>query len=169
MPYTVLEQIEQEIESRLENVTKANGFNQTLIVRRPTRKGVGAVVDFLAVVSRGDIQPDTTISPNGVGQANPPYQAWEQTYEVLLFSRQSDRDETAAEILMNQMAADALEAITRKGETDEAEWYTFGGLARNASIGAPSQGLWEDSVSAVLTLPIIVNFRHTENDPYTAR
>ncbi len=170
MPDPIVEQIAQEIESRLGNVTTANGFNQNLIVIRPARLGVIAVKDRLAILSQGGPRPNDNLSPNGIIPGSDPSQEFLQDFTITLISRQSDKDNTPAETLVNRMWADAKKAILRAGETDAATWDKFGSLAREAAVAESEIGIWqEDTATAVIELMIAVKYRTAENDPYTLR
>ncbi len=93
-----------------------------------------------------------------------------QRFSIWLLSRQSDKDTTAAETYVNRMWADAKQAITRKDETDEATWHTFGDLAREAEISESEIGLWEDdAATAAIEVSVSVKYRTDENDPYSGR
>ncbi len=170
MPNPIVEQIALELESRLQNVTEANGFNQDLDVKRPARWGAEKADDGLAIIIQDDPTTDTPDARHPLSVAGNPYaQAYTQPFRVLLFSRQSEKDDTAAETYVNRMWADAVKAITRSGETDEADWQTFGDLAITSNIGPPSLDLWKDGISAVIEFAVEVQYRTEENDPYTGR
>ncbi len=166
----IVEQIAQELESRLRNVTTANGFNQNLIVTRPARYGVIGVKDNLAIIRQSGPVPNADLSNNGIIPGNPPAQEWVQVFTVTLLSRQSERDSTPAETYVNQMWADAKQAITRFDETDQATWDSFGGLAREAEITDSGIGIWEDDVAtAAIEINVTVKYRTSLHDPYTGR
>jgi hypothetical protein len=166
----IIEQIAQEIKSRLSNVTKANGFNQNLVVIRPSKNGIPSVSDNIAILTQESSQSDTSDQPHALSvEGNPYAQAFTQDFRVQMGSRQSDNDNTPAETYINRLWADVVKAITRKGKTDEATWHTFGDLALTATIQAPFFGAFDDTATADVDFTVSVQYRTNENDPYTAR
>lgn len=165
----IVEQIAQVIESRLQGVTTAAGYNQNLTVIRPTRMGLFSVKNNLAILKQGNPRPNDELSNNGIIPGNPPSQEWLQEFSVMLLSRASEKSTEAAETLVNRLWADAKQAITRFGETDAATWDKFGVLARESVIGESEIGIWEDdAATAAIEIVILVKYRIVENDPYTS-
>ena len=164
MANPVVELIALELVDRLENVTTANGFNQTLIVQRPLRLGVEQIKDRLAVVMLGDLSPgEDDVDGNGYAQS------WVQRYAVHLLSRPSERDTTPIETYLLRMWADCVKAVTRKGESNESSWHTFDGNSISALIQPFIIDALEDDNSGMLTFSVDVTYLTNENDPYTAR
>ena len=138
MSEPVIELIAAEFATRLANVTTGNGFQQTLEVQRPSRRGIDTEANNIAVLTQDSPTPDEEVGFHGVGNS---FQQWDVNFGVELISRQSDKDDTPAETLVNRVWADCIQAITRFGETDETTWYTFGDNALNASFGRIGGGL----------------------------
>lgn len=167
MSEPVIELIAEELETRLATVTEGNGYHQTLTVVRPSRRGIDSEKNNLAVITQDAIEVDEDIAEGGICNS---FQQWKLTFGIELLSRQSDTDDTPVEKLINRLWADCIQAITRKDESDEATWHTFGDNALNAWIRAPEQRAWDAAnATASLKFSVQVQFRTAENDPYTRR
>lgn len=161
MSYPVIEQIAQKLKARLETITVANGYNQTVCsVVRPTRTGGFSPSDKLIVLQQGDGVRDEENDYAG----NPNAIAWMQPFIVQLYVRPSDRDITPVDTIINVFAADAIKAIGSPNN-----WHTWDGLAFNTFIRDPQSFAESQGEHEGVELQIDVNYRVNENDPYTAR
>lgn len=94
---------------------------------------------------------------------NPPAIAYQLTFAVKGFVRQSDRVTTADQARENEMAATIKKAIA-----SSATWYHFGGSAINAQFGATERFEASDSHAGVVVF-VDVFYRVSETDPYQVR
>lgn len=67
----------------------------------------------------------------------------------------------------NSLAAKVQKAITNP--VNDSLWYRMGGLAINTTLGGQFPLTAENGVVAGVVVPLIIQFRVSENDPYEVR
>lgn len=147
----VIEQIAELIALRLGLVIGAD------TVTRPLRINVEPAGDCKITLTQGAKTKNERLSCPG----NPPIVAWNQIFIIAVELRPSELDSTAIDTLRNQFEAEIRRALTMDGD-----WYRFNGLAINAEIGAARS--YSSEASAGVKVDLLVQYRHPENDAYTA-
>lgn len=155
----VIERIVAEIKDRLDFVTTGNGYNQTLSVERPLRRGVQGLLGFKTIVEQA---PEAQFVE--ILHGNPGTITWKQDIDVSILVAPSDAATTPLDTVANLAAADAEYAITHDGSN---EWSQFGGLALFAE--QTGRDISSDGKESIVRLTYSVTYRTPENDPYTAR
>ena len=163
---TVIERIANEIVRRLQRITVANGYTFDVSnVQRADRLGTSIVLEnYLVLVVQQDSQPNEELSHPG----NPPAIAFDVTFNVHCFVRESDREESVMSTTSNEMAGQAMKAIANETNAPYKWWQMDGNsiLTEFGTIGPYSES---EGVNAGVTLPLIVSYRVSENDPYEVR
>jgi hypothetical protein len=163
---TVIENIATEIVRRLQRITVANGYTFDVAnVQRADRLGTSIVLEnYLVLVVQQDSQPNEELSHPG----NPPAIAFDATFNVHCFVRESDREESVMSTTSNEMAGQAMKAIANETNAPYKWWQMNGNsiLTEFGTIGPYSES---EGVNAGVTLPLIVSYRVSENDPYEVR
>lgn len=164
--YPVIERIAQVIESRLQSISIANGYNVDIAaVSRPTRLGDYGPNNLTAVIVQSDPELDDEHAIDG----NPNAIAWRQPFVLLLFVRLSDDDPTPTDQAVNIFAADVQKALTAPADWQQFQDIDGNPLAFNAWIKAPRGIVTTDAAATGTEFEFVVNYRTNENDPYTAR
>ena len=84
------------------------------------------------------------------------------------YVRDYSETEASYDATCNQVAADIIEAIAVPA-TNPNQWYTFGGNAINASIGANAPFISSEGDRAGIIVPVRVTYRVSENDHTVVR
>lgn len=120
----IIEQICQAVQSRLEQVTTANGYSCNFIVKRPTRLGIQSPKDgTCAIVWSGRFERDERI--NGGHRAV----GWQTEIHLVLYVIPSDKSTEAIDAIVSERIDDCIAALT-----DATAWGTWGGLAVESDI-----------------------------------
>lgn len=159
MSVTVAESIAIEIQTRLETLIDGQELTQVVEVIRPLVRGDFTPEDNQIVVTQGDTEEVPELSYPG----NPPATCWETTYNVRCRILPSEADTDTKGQLTNQFFADVIKAITTPAEI----WHQFGGYAINARLGAIANN--NSEAFEGVTVPVIVQYRTDENNPYEVR
>lgn len=162
MPTPIPELIAAEIVSRLEEITTANGYAFTIpFVRRVNRDGRNWTPqdNAIAVMQSGDEQRLPDMDCPG----NPPANAYQQTWEIRGYVRQSESTFTAEDTQLNQMTASIRKAIAE----NSGNWVTMGGNSFNAMFG--SSRIEKSAEHTVAVVELDTMYRISELDPFTAR
>jgi len=154
----IVEQIALKIVARLETITIAGGYHQTVAgVVRPTRLGGFSPEHHLIVVEQAD--PERPPAPETEG--NVLLKEWLQPWWIKLFVRPSDTDLTPVDAWVNIFLADCIKALTAP-----ASWHTWDGLAINSYYRDPVGFVTEKGDHEGAMLPLYVHYRHPEDDPF---
>ena len=97
---------------------------------------------------------------------NPPAIAYELTFAIVGFIRQSDRIKDADDIEINTIAANIQKAIVA-GLT--STWHTFGGICFDASFGETVPFVTDNGAHTGAVVEVMCRYRVSETDPYTVR
>lgn len=153
MSTPIVELITVDLVDAIDNITVANGYNQTLIVKRPVSADEQiAPQDNLAVIREDNpikMEPSDTSSN---------YIMWEVLYQVDLYAAITENDTTALMTRLHKMRADVEKAVMIDPYRGEK--------AIDTRIENPEY--WVDRPGIVgVTVSIMVQFRTLISDPYT--
>lgn len=161
MSEPIVENIAAALFTRLESVTEANGYQQTLSAVRPkSTLGDIAPTHLRAVLLQDDPSPASESDVPGAPFA----QAWWQPFVICIYVRPSDGDSIPIDTRINRVWADVVKAITAP-----TAWHTFGAGAINARIDPPERFDHDDGAHEGVMIVVSVLYRTSETDPYTAR
>lgn len=159
MAIPVSEQIAVKVKERLSLIDELDGYEVTASdVVRPTRIAQHSPQDYLLVVTVDKLAPNRESSYPG----NPPAQGWDMEIGIVAECRPSEEDAAAIDALRHVFSADVIKAIT-----DADQWHTWDGLAVNSNYGEVST--IDTETGSALRIPLVVQFRTDENNPYNAR
>ena len=160
MATAISEQIAQKLHTRLQSITVANGYENTVSeVVRGTRFGGFRPQHLQLIMNQGTLTRNDELSHPG----NPPATAYEMPFEIVGLLMPSESSTDKIDLLRNQFAADTIKAIS----TPQSSWHNFDSLAILSVISDIQDITQEESSGFRLTLT--VTFRITENDPYQVR
>ena len=156
------ELIATTLKTRLEAITTGNGYNFDVSeVKRVNRRAKGITPrDKQIQITQGTAAYNRSLSHEG----NPPAVAYDTIYMLHCFVRNSDTDTTASATTEND-----FEAAVKKAVCSVANWYNFGGNAIIADWGNTKPFISPEGEHAGITIPLVVTYRVSETDPYTAR
>ncbi len=154
MSIPVIETIAAEVLDRINEITVANGFNQTLVAVRPKRLlfFTDTWDDLTVIVAQGD-ESDRAIGVGGYGVSD-----IGQMFDIMVVVIDSDTTDATIDTRINQVAAD----IIKKLKDD----ITRGGSAYDTIVLPAERFSWSDSFSGI-TVKVEVRYRTREDDPYT--
>ena len=152
MSVPLIETIAVEIAARINEITTANGFNQTLVAVRPKRNDFSDIppVDGKVLIWQGD---ETPPGEEAIGT-----EEWLQEFLLIAIVIDSDAAATSIDTRLNQVRAD----IQKKLMAD----HTRGGNAVDTSF----RGSWKfddgEGFSGI-TVNCVVHYRTQYLNPYT--
>ena len=150
MSEPVIERIAAEIRARLNPIVLGQ-----VTVARPGR----VIPDATSVVVQ---QQSTRPLPQLDYPGNPPGKAFECTFNISAFiDNQTSEIEFAKRC--NEISADIVRLVTNP-VNDPVLWYSFSGLAINSAFGQLRDLLTEIGVHGGVIVPLIVQYRVSEND-----
>jgi hypothetical protein len=162
MPTSIPELIAEELITRLQSINAINGYTPAVAtVTRVDREARGWSPTNLAVAVT---QPIDSRNPALDHEGNPPAEAHDLAFNIHVFVRQP-KDATDPD----QKTENALVANIIKAVTAPSDWHTFGGNAFNADWGSRQNFVPNEGENAGATLPLIVQYRVSETDPFTSR
>lgn len=155
MSNPIVELISDDIYDAINEITVANGFNQTLIAYRPKRDDIGDVVpeDLKVLVIQGDEEDGEITMQVGM------WKEWQQPYVIMALVIDSDSSTDPIDTRKNQVRAD----IQKKLMVDPSR----GGYAIDTTI-LPSESIPEnDKGWTGINVYVVVKYRTKIDDPYT--
>lgn len=163
---TVVEGIATEIVRRLRNLTVLNGYTfDVLAVVRPDRLGQTIVPENqLIVLAQGDSTKVDELSYSG----NPPAIAYETTFAIHCFVRDSDKNPCEFDPVVNDLAGQVVKCL-RHEAGDRVRWFAMAELAIDSEIRTITPYPVSDGTHIGVTVPIAVTYRHSEGNPYEVR
>lgn len=162
MPTPVPELIALELISRLEDITVANGFSFNVAgVDRVNRDSSEWTPKNNSIVVVQSLEARDSESDH---PGNPAAIAYQLTFNIKGFVRQSDRATTADQSKENDMLAAVRLAVA--GTTT---WHQFDGNSYDADWGEVTRFESESGSHAGLNIELIVRYRVSEINPYTVR
>lgn len=160
MATAISEQIAQKLQTRLQGITVAGGYEFTVSeVVRTSRYGNFRPQHLQLVINQGTLTRNDELSVPG----NPPATAYDMPFEIVGLLMPSESATDKSDFLRNQFSADTIKAIC----TPAASWHNWDTLAILSTISEVSDVNSEESSGFKLMLT--VTFRTTENNPYTGR
>lgn len=159
MTAPVIQRITTAIQSRLKPVAISNvsGVGKVGIVR-PQRH---IDSDDAIVIQKVSDKPIPALDRPG----NPPGKANEATFNINCFIESQESESKFSE-LCDETASEIVRRIT---VVDTPTWHTFGGLAINARFEALKDLPTDTGKKGGITVPLIVQYRVSENDPSVVR
>jgi len=157
----VCEQIALQMEKRLLRMT--TGLYPTSPVTeviRAKRNADYSPHNYQIVLTVGEPEEDPEESHPG----NPPAIGYKMEFLIKGHLLPSESDSQPIDQLCAIFDADIRRAVTAGG----VEWYRFGDWAVNARVGATTNFDRDGGIGGV-TVPVIVTYRISENDPYESR
>ena len=156
------ELIATTLKTRLEAITTGNGYNFDVSeVKRVNRVAKDVTPrDKQIQIKQGTSAYNRAMSHGG----NPPAIAYDVVYMLHCFVRNSDSDATASATSEND-----FDAAVKKSVCSVSDWYNFGGKAIIADWGNAKPYISAEGEHAGITIPLVVTYRVSETDPYTAR
>jgi hypothetical protein len=134
-------------------------------VVRPNREGSNiSPIHKRIVLRQQPSTPNDALSHAG----SPPAVAFDVVFMCVCYVRDYSETEASYDATCNQVAADIIEAIAVPA-TNPNQWYTFGGNAINASIGANAPFISSEGDRAGIIVPVRVTYRVSENDHTVVR
>jgi hypothetical protein len=152
MSNPIIELIAVDIETAINAITTAAGYNQTLTAVRPKRSDFAKAAwnDLTVLISQ--VEPEELAPEMG-------YKRWRQFFILTCIVIDSDTAETAIDTRLNRVVAD----ITKKLCAD----IRRSNLADDTNIHSPVPFVDDESAMSRIAIQISVDYRTQENDPYT--
>ncbi len=153
MTVPIIENIAANILTTVNGVTTGNGYNQTIVVKRMSRvdyDSEAAADDLEGLIYQGQREPLT--------HAMNSY-TWRQPFTIIVFALNDDGSAVTIDTRLNQICADMEKAL----RVD----ITRGGNAYQTDIKEPTFLYADDGSSSAVMLPITVDYRVLNTDPYT--
>lgn len=162
MPTAVPELIATEIVTRLQQITTGNGYAFSVSeVVRPTRLQQSITPKHHQIQV---VQTVNAFNPQMTHEGSPPAIAYDVVFNLHCFIRDSDSSTTPRATLEND-----IEASVRKAICNASDWYNFDGNAIIADWGQARPFVSQEGEHSGIVVPLIVTYRVSETDPYTAR
>lgn len=164
---SILNNIAAEVETRLKNITTANGYDfdvsDVSFMKRNTDDFNNDPKSILIE------QDDETISDDHSYPGNPPAVAYEVKFQIWGFASSLDHTPSGPGTEDAGVSDNAMMAAIRKSLTtvSSGQWHTFGGNAINSEIIAASPFDGPGSNGGMVELQVL--YRTSELDPAVAR
>jgi hypothetical protein len=152
--YPVGEVIVQVATSRLESMADISG-----VIRENRKPETWTPQDRQIVI--------TTTGPERLPEidcpGNPPALGYSLQLNIRCHVVQSEDDTNPTDLLLSNFAADATKAIA-----NDSGWYRFDGAALNATFGTIEKSVFDGGFDSI-NVPVLVQYRVSETDPYQVR
>lgn len=164
MATPLVEQIAQAIVNRIRGVSTIAGYQTDLEeVIRPTRLGTEYSPKHKQVVV---LQSESERLEEMVSSGSQLLLHYRQTFVVRAHAMPEENVNVPVSQVVNGIIADVCKAICTNPSGEH--WWTWGGLAINSELQGPQAVDESDGSVAGMEIPLVVDYRHAENDPYTA-
>ncbi len=153
MSVPVIESIAANLLTTLNGITTGNGYNQTIVIKRPSRVTYdteAAGDDLEGLLVQGKREP--------LEHAFNVYY-WRQPFIIIVYALNADRSVVTIDTRLNQITADMEKAL----RVDP----TRGGYAKVTNIGEPELMINGDGSCSRVDLSFTVDYRVLNTDPYT--
>ena len=161
MATAIPELIAQVIQTRLQQIKTANGYETTVSeVVRPTRDDKSQPKDNQIFLTTGEDSRATEYDCQG----NPPVFAYRQEYEINVVLRPSDKVTTPASALQSTATSDVLKAITAY-----TAWWQMDGNAIQTDFNSMQMYNPNDGNSTGVRIGLTVIYRTESTNPYVVR
>lgn len=159
MTASVIQRITTALQSRLRPVASSNlsGIGKVGIVK-PFR-----LIDHNDAIVLQKVSERSVPALDRPG--NPPGKAYEVTFNINCFIESAEGESKFSE-LCEETAAEIVRRVT---VVDAPTWHTFGGLAINARFDGPKDLPTDTGKKGGISVPMIVQYRVSENDPSVVR
>jgi hypothetical protein len=97
-------------------------------------------------------------------EGNPPAIAWQVSFLIKVFLRETTVSEASHATGENLIAANIRKAIT-----NSSSWHTFDDVALFADFGSTEPFLSSEGDHQGVSVPIVVTYRASETDPFQVR
>lgn len=162
MPTDIPELIAAELVTRLESITTGNGYSFNVSdVTRVGRTAESWKPQNLGIAVRSPIE---TRNESQDHEGNPPAIAYDLAFDLHLFVRQPKTESDP-----DPKTENSFVAAVKKAVAGTSDWHQFDGNAYNADWGTRQAYLSPEGHHAGATLTLVVQYRISETDPFTAR
>jgi len=162
----VVERIATTLIERLQAITIANGYTFNIAaVTRLNRLATNTTAEHQVIWV---IQGDTIPNDEQTHEGNPIAEGKTTTWNLHVFIRQSDSDQSPYSTAVNEAAAAVHHAIKNPAESPNM-WHTMDGDAVMVEFGTESPMLSAEGEQSGVTIPVNVTYRVSENDHTEAR
>lgn len=163
MPTAIPELIAQELQSRLENITTGNGYSFTVTeVIRQRRDANNFTPRHRSIVV---VQQIETPNPQLDHEGNPAAIGYDLRFNIHAFVRQDDSLSTPGD---DQLTNEMIAAI-KKAVAGTSTWHTFDSNSIDARWMETRPFVPVEGDHAGATVSLLVHYRISETDPFTAR
>lgn len=165
MIFPVVEQIAQVIVNRIRGVSTMGGYQIDLTeVIRTTRLGSEySPKHKQVVVMQRDVERMHEMTNSGEYTLI----HYRQTFAIRMHVMPEESLNVPVSQIINVMISDVAKCICTNPNGER--WHDWGGLALNSELDAPHPIDTSDGSVDGMELPLVVDYRVAENDPYTAR
>jgi len=153
MTTPIIEDIAANLLTTINGVTTGNGYNQTVVVKRPSR------VDYDSEAAADDLEGLLYQTSQEILTSAMNRYTWRQGFDIVVFALNDYGSATTIDTRLNQIAADVSKAL----RVD----ITRGGNAYQTDIGAVAFAVADDGSISAVVLEITVDYRVLNSDPYT--
>ena len=153
MAVPVIESIAANLLTTLNGVTTGNGYEQTIVIKRPSR------ITYDTEASGDDLEGLLVQGTREPLEHTFTMYTWRQPFIVIVYALNADRSSTTIDTRLNQITADMEKAL----RVD----ITRGGNARHTGIGEPEFLIAADGSVSATMLPFTVDYQVLNTDPYT--
>ncbi|GAH27893.1 unnamed protein product, partial [marine sediment metagenome] len=159
MAEPIIEQIVEEIADRVNEITKAAGFQYDLAAARPTRHQVVDIAEGAFVAPKDGVtmivQDDPELAGDEELAGSPAKLEWILPVHLMIFAIESDKSTVPIDRRLNRMRSDAEKKLR--------EDPTRGGLAVDTRI-RPPYAFPQSATQTGVVVVVHVHFRTSEDD-----
>ena len=153
MSLPIIEDIAANILTTVNGVKTGVGYNQTVVVKRPSR------VDYDSEAAADDLEGLVyqTSRERLTGEMNS--YTWRQSFDIVVFALNDDGSAVTIDTRLNQIAEDISKALRVDVRRNSTALYT--------DIEAVEFIVADDGSISAVRLTITVDYRVLKSDPYT--
>lgn len=158
MPIPVSERIAAKVFNRLQRL--ATGYSQSTYITevvRPLNPATHTPEDKQIVLFQRKERNEELDFPG-----NPPASAYDMTFSIRVHLSPSEGDTTPIDTYQEYIEADVQSVLT-----DGVAWHNWDGIAINSRFESPETGV--SAEFNTITIPLVVTYRTSETNLYTAR
>ena len=153
MATPIIEYIAANLLTTINSVTEDNGYNQTIVVKRPSR------VDYETEAAGDDLEGLVYQTSRELLTCAMNRYTWRQSFNIVVFALNDDGSAVTIDTRLNQIAEDISKAL----QVD----ITRGAYAYQTDIGVVTFAIVDDGSLSAVMLEITVDYRVLKSDPYT--
>lgn len=153
MATPIIEDIAANLLTTINGVTTGNGFNQTIVCKRPGR------VDYDTEAAGDDLED--LVYQTSRERIDGPFNlySWRQGFDIVVFALNDDGSSTTIDTRLNQIAEDISKAV----RVD----ITRGDNAIQTDISQVAFGEVDDGSISVVAIEVMIDYRVLKSDPFT--